>query len=75
MTILVNCTINSVTGTEILKIRRQPPEVFLKNPQDLRENIYARTSFLIKPQAYTRPVDIFLLTLWIKSLVQSFVAF
>ena len=75
MTILVNCTINSVTGTEILKIRRQPPQVFLKNSQDLRENIYARTSFLIKPQAYTRPVDIFLLTLWIKSLVQSFVAF
>ena len=47
MTIWTNCT---VTGTEIFKIQKQPPEVFLISSQKSKENTYARFSYLIKLQ-------------------------
>ena len=43
MKILIN---NSVTGTEIFKIQKQPPELLLKVSQNSQESTYARVSDL-----------------------------
>ena len=48
---LINAALaNSVTVTDIFKIQKQSPEVFVKVSQNSQENTYARVSFLIKLQ-------------------------
>ena len=50
MTVLVNCTGKFYYRNGSFKLQKQPPEVFLKIPQNSQENTYARVSFLIKLQ-------------------------
>ena len=46
--------VNSVTGTEIFKVQKQPPDLFLKDSQNSQGNTCARVSFLIKAQVFSR---------------------
>ena len=43
--ILINCSGSFYYGTDIFKIQKLPPEVFLKVSQNSHENTYARVSF------------------------------
>ena len=40
--------VDSITGTEVFKIQKLPPKVFLKISQNSKESTYTRVSFLLK---------------------------
>ena len=46
--------VNSLAGTKIFKIQKQPPEVFLKVSQNSTENTYARLYVIIMSRTCSR---------------------